>query len=248
MIDQIKKLAPFLDEFLPEDYAVRGIEKISPKIGKFLKNGMQKGLPIAGGLDFLRRGLGRAQEPIDKSKSPHEQATQRMKSQAENENELIKGAGSLALGAAGGLAGGAVGSALLDSIGLESAPQKSEQQQSEIPDENNIIDQLWERVKSGKLKVSDSDTTAFLKMSNTLHKMRGLNDKNTFADLYAKFLEMRESAPVDKVLDQLMMMYNQSLSKGGVAQPRGQPQNDPMNNLMQVIQAATQARQNRQGR
>lgn len=126
------------------------------------------------------------------------------------------------------------------------APQATQQQQ---PPQQDITDELWNRVQQGKVKVSNPDVTEFLKASNLLYKMRGLKDKPIFDSLWKEFQQLIASGIDGKqAADQIMMSYNKSLGNGN-QQARGQqPQNDPMNDLMQSIQAATQARQNRQGR
>lgn len=51
------KILPFLSSFIPFDLALKGISKVSPKIGDFLKRGMESGLDAKEGLEFLRQGL-----------------------------------------------------------------------------------------------------------------------------------------------------------------------------------------------
>lgn len=56
------KILPFLSNYIPSELAVKGISKISPKIGNFLKRGMESGLNVKDGLDFLREGLNGKEE------------------------------------------------------------------------------------------------------------------------------------------------------------------------------------------
>lgn len=51
------KVVPFLSEHIPSYLAVKGINKISPKIGKWLEKGIEKGLPVEEGLEFLKEKL-----------------------------------------------------------------------------------------------------------------------------------------------------------------------------------------------
>ncbi len=51
------KILPFLSEHIPVDMAIKGISKLSPKIGNFLKRGMSSGLDVKEGLDYLRDKL-----------------------------------------------------------------------------------------------------------------------------------------------------------------------------------------------
>lgn len=48
------KILPFLSEYIPEDLAFKGINKVVPKLGDFLKSGMSQGLTLKSGLEFLK--------------------------------------------------------------------------------------------------------------------------------------------------------------------------------------------------
>jgi hypothetical protein len=48
------RILPFLSEHIPFDLALKGISKISPKVGDFLKRGMEKGLNAKEGMDFVK--------------------------------------------------------------------------------------------------------------------------------------------------------------------------------------------------
>lgn len=56
------KVSPFLSDYITTDLAIKGISKVSPKIGEFLKNGMKQGLDAKSGLDFLKKSLGMGTE------------------------------------------------------------------------------------------------------------------------------------------------------------------------------------------
>jgi hypothetical protein len=56
-IGAASKIFPFLNDFIPVDLAVKGISKISPELGKFLKKGQSMGLDLKQGLDFLKNKL-----------------------------------------------------------------------------------------------------------------------------------------------------------------------------------------------
>lgn len=51
------RILPFLSEYIPVDLAVKGISKVSPKLGEFLKSGISKGLNAKEGLDFVKNQL-----------------------------------------------------------------------------------------------------------------------------------------------------------------------------------------------
>ena len=48
------KIAPFLSQYIPADLAMKGINKISPRLGEFLKNGQKAGLDIESGINFIK--------------------------------------------------------------------------------------------------------------------------------------------------------------------------------------------------
>lgn len=56
------RLLPFLSEHIPTELALKGINKISPNVGQFLKKGMSQGLDVKDGLDFLKEKLSKQQE------------------------------------------------------------------------------------------------------------------------------------------------------------------------------------------
>ena len=51
------RILPFLSEYIPVDLAMKGISKISPKVGDFLRKGMESGLDVKEGLNFLKDKL-----------------------------------------------------------------------------------------------------------------------------------------------------------------------------------------------
>lgn len=48
------KVVPWLSELIPTDLAIKGINKVYPKLGEFLKKGQESGLDIKEGIDFIR--------------------------------------------------------------------------------------------------------------------------------------------------------------------------------------------------
>jgi len=70
------RILPFLNEFIPADLAMKGINKISPQLGSFLKKGMEKGLDLNEGLNFIKdniNGKENKKEPAKQSKNIIEQ-------------------------------------------------------------------------------------------------------------------------------------------------------------------------------
>ena len=82
------KIAPFLSELIPVDLAMKGINKLAPKVGQFLKKGQEMGLNLKEGLDFLKKNMGEkepekkelAKESAGKTESFFTQAFQFLKS------------------------------------------------------------------------------------------------------------------------------------------------------------------------
>lgn len=68
--DIASRLMPFFNEYVPVDLAVKGISKISPKIGNFLKKGMDLGLDAQEGLQFVKQKMTPPNENIVEKYSP----------------------------------------------------------------------------------------------------------------------------------------------------------------------------------
>lgn len=68
-----EKILPFLSEFIPEDLAVKGINKVAPQIGSLLKKGKKIGLDIKGGLDYLKNQITNKQESPKENRNIIEQ-------------------------------------------------------------------------------------------------------------------------------------------------------------------------------
>ena len=51
------KVLPFLSEFIPADLALKGINKVAPEIGKFLKKGQSMGLNLKEGFNFIKENI-----------------------------------------------------------------------------------------------------------------------------------------------------------------------------------------------
>lgn len=57
------RVLPLLNDYIPIDLAMKGINMISPKLGAFLKKGQSKGLDLKEGFDFIKDKIGKAAEP-----------------------------------------------------------------------------------------------------------------------------------------------------------------------------------------
>jgi len=56
------KILPFLNEFIPKDIALKGISKLSPQLGTFLNKGIDQGLDLKDGLDFIKQKITASQD------------------------------------------------------------------------------------------------------------------------------------------------------------------------------------------
>ncbi len=67
------RVLPFLNDFIPVDLAIKGISKVSPQIGAFLKKGQSQGLDMKEGIEFLREQFSPKEEVVEqevKKKNP----------------------------------------------------------------------------------------------------------------------------------------------------------------------------------
>lgn len=56
------RIAPFLSKYINPEMALKGISKLSPSTGEFLRNGLEKGLTLQSGLDFLKDNFSKEKE------------------------------------------------------------------------------------------------------------------------------------------------------------------------------------------
>lgn len=94
------KVMPFLNQYIPSALAVKGINKISPKLGSFLKKGQEMGLNIEEGLNFIKEKFGREnpKEPAKENRNILEQYSPELLQFIKD--ELDKGTSPLEAGAA----------------------------------------------------------------------------------------------------------------------------------------------------
>lgn len=248
MISGIKKLIPFLDEYIPEDLALKGISKVSPKIGSFLKKGLSKGLPLAGGLQFLRSQFsGSPDIQIDETLRPDEKASLRKKQQYKDTGKMIKGAASLAGGLAGGGALGAISSMGIDSMlgnenqeGLQQNIPEQEQQRNP-----NVIDQVLSEIHDSsmgqyirKSVQMGSDPMEIIStiMRKTPERVHDIEKKT--GDKFENVIE----AYIKKIMGGSKVQAPEA-----APQPQQQQQGGGMEQLMAVLQQVRDARQRRAG-
>lgn len=63
-------ILPFLSEHIPLDLAMKGINKLSPVLGKFLKDGQSIGLDVKEGLNLIKDKIGEQNVDIISQESP----------------------------------------------------------------------------------------------------------------------------------------------------------------------------------
>jgi len=62
------KIMPFLNEYIPAGLALKGINKVSPKLGAFLSKGQEMGLDLESGLDYVKDKFGSVKEKKEQAK------------------------------------------------------------------------------------------------------------------------------------------------------------------------------------
>lgn len=65
-------IMPFLNQYIPSDLAIRGISKIAPSVGNFLKRGQSMGLNVEEGLKFVKDSFMGNQDNSSSQATPKE--------------------------------------------------------------------------------------------------------------------------------------------------------------------------------
>ena len=63
------KILPLLSQYIPPELAMKGINKVAPKIGNFLESGLKNGLDLQGGLDYLKEQFNPSEEPAKEDRN-----------------------------------------------------------------------------------------------------------------------------------------------------------------------------------
>lgn len=50
----VARILPWLNEFIPQDLAMKGLSKVSPKLASFLKRGQSMGLDVGEGIQYIK--------------------------------------------------------------------------------------------------------------------------------------------------------------------------------------------------
>lgn len=77
------KVLPFLSEHIPLDMAIKGISKVSPKVGDFLKRGQESGLDLKEGLEFIKDKLTGNKQNLPEEKNAIQMHSQKIFDQIE---------------------------------------------------------------------------------------------------------------------------------------------------------------------
>jgi len=62
------RILPFMSQYIPKDLALKGISKVSPTIGNFLQSGLNNGLTLKDGFDFVKDNLMSSEEKKEPAK------------------------------------------------------------------------------------------------------------------------------------------------------------------------------------
>ena len=66
----VAKVIPFLNQYIPTELAMKGINKVSPRLGEFLQKGREMGLDVEEGLNFIKEKIGgNSREPAKQDKN-----------------------------------------------------------------------------------------------------------------------------------------------------------------------------------
>lgn len=105
----IDRILPLLNKFVPLGLAVKGLERISPKIKSFLGGATAAGYSANEAMDFLRNQFSgpQMQEPV-KGSRPDEKAAFNRRQHEETPQRVAQGVASIGAGALGGLGAAAV--------------------------------------------------------------------------------------------------------------------------------------------
>lgn len=262
----IKNILSLTNKLVPSYLGLKGLEKLNPKLQRFITSSAGAGYGADAVMDFIRDRMqgssakaekNRLEEGLHKGNlRPDEKASLQEINNSQQKTDTFQKAASTGIGLAGGLALNAVeGLGGLASSNEEPPSDMPQQEKELLPGQQSLEDILWQRAQQGKTKVGDPDVTEFLKTAHQLIKYRGLNDRREFDQLWNQFRQMKESGlPIEQIVQSLIGAYNpegQMPNFGGVqprqsqGQQQGQP-NQATEQLMQALQLAAEARKRRQ--
>lgn len=66
----LKRVAPFLSEYLPQNLAIKGLSKIDPRLGKFIQTALDNGQTWNEVKDFIGSKFQESEEPQKEKKKP----------------------------------------------------------------------------------------------------------------------------------------------------------------------------------
>jgi len=84
------RIVPFLSELIPADIAMKGISKISPKIGEYLNRVQKSGLPVEEGLKFLKDNINQEPKEQAKTSEPPKESRNIIEQYSPNLNSYLK--------------------------------------------------------------------------------------------------------------------------------------------------------------
>ncbi len=222
----LKNIMSFLSPFIPVGLAVKGLEKINPKMKSFFGGALAAGYTVNQALDYLRSEGSSLNEGNSR---PDELAAQNRRQNEEVPLKIGKGAAVLGASALGGIGAAAA-------TGANALSQKPQQPQ--------------EAGQSGQAQ--GYDPLAGLKEFPELIKFiqeeqaRGGNAqsiaskarKSVKLGTYVNTIEQTANEPFENLLARL-------LGSGGQGQHQSQPQSNAMGELKSLIQQYMQAKTGR---
>lgn len=259
----IDRIAPLLNKVVPTALAVKGIQKVNPRLGKFLTSAVASGFGMDEAIDFLRNRFGNQQGEKFKAQlqekgrqgklRPDEEAAQESIRQSERTPNAIGTGARLGATLAGGI-GGLVSSALLgeDSQQAQSTEQQQEQPQSKDPLEllQGYSPELVDFIKNNTQNKTIEESVSLAKKNTKLAPIIEKIEKELGKDLLSIIREMfgqqsYQTQPLEEVNSMRKLMGGPARYKSNPTQEttsmrdlmnQQAPQNNANNRLAQALQ------------
>lgn len=188
------RVLPLLNKLVPVGLAVKGLERINPKIKSFFGGAIAAGYSADQAMDFLRENLSGSQmnQPSAGSR-PDEQAAFNRRQQEELPGRVAQGVGALGAGAIGGLGASALTSAG-EAIGNAATPQQENQSQQpggflefikQNPELGSYLDSLMQTGMSpGQAATEARKKRKFLPIIEKIEKQIGQSFEDLLGQLF----------------------------------------------------------------
>jgi len=231
-----KKASSFLNEFVPEDIAKKGLEKLSPKIRNAFNKASKLGYPTGAVLGVLRNWTKHGQKK-DRNLRPDELAESELKEQRESPQRFIKK--GLDVASSAGL-GGLVGQAAVNAAGsLFDSGDKNQTSQAneEMAESSHPQQESYDRATAFEqqhpklMSFLDKQTDQGIPLEQAVQRARGVKA------LQDEIMQAEKASNMD-----LLSLLNYILSSGKQSSQKvpNQNQQQPskgMSDLLQALQA-----------